>query len=199
MKQGSAEWFQERCGKATASRFADILSKVKSGESAGRRNYRAQLVAERLTGVPAETYTNAIMQRGTDLEPEARAAYEDRTGLIVVEIAFVEHSELAAGASPDGLVDDDGGVEIKCPNTATHIDYLLNGMGTDYTPQIQGAMWLTGRKYWDFVSYDDRMPERHRLYTQRVMRDEAFIGNLEVEVRKFLIEVDETIRKLENL
>lgn len=197
MKQGSEEWFAARCGKATASRFSDILATVKSGEAAGRRNYRAQLVAERLTGVPAESFTSAAMQFGIDNEPLARAAYEAHTGRLVAEVGFIEHPELAAGASPDGHVDDDGGVEIKVPNTATHIDHLLNGMPNDHIPQIQGQMWITNRGWWDFVSFDPRMPERHQIYVQRLMRDDAYIARLENEVRKFLAEVDELINKLE--
>ena len=197
MIQGSPEWFAARCGRATASRFADVLAKIKSGEAAGRRNYKAQLVAERLTGVPAESYTNAAMTWGTDNEPFARAAYEAQTGNLVEQIAFIPHAELMAGASPDGLIDADGGIEIKCPNTATHIDALLKGMPADHIPQIQGCMWLSGRQWWDFVSFDPRMPERLQLYVQRVPRDEAYITQLAAEVIVFLKEVDLLVIELE--
>lgn len=197
MMQLSPEWFAARCGRATASRFADVLSKIKTGEAASRRNYKAQLVCERLTGVPAESYTNAAMQWGIDTEPQGREAYEALTGNIVEQVAFVPHPLLMAGASPDGLIDADGGLEIKCPNTAQHIDALLNGMPPEHIPQIQGGMWLTGRKWWDFVSFDPRMPERLQLYVQRIPRSDTYIALLEAEVRAFLGEVDELVAELE--
>lgn len=197
MKQGTPEWLAARCGLATASRFSDVLATIKSGEAASRRNYRAQIIAERLTGVPADSYQSVEMKWGTEQEPFSRIAYEARTGNVVIEVAFVQHPTIAAGASPDGFVDDDGQVEIKCPNTATHIDTLLKGMSPDHVPQIQGNLWMSGRKWLDFISYDPRMPERMQLYIQRVPRDDAYIAKLEAEVRKFLLEVDKTIADLE--
>ncbi len=199
MKQGSAEWYAERCGRATASRYSDVLATIKSGEAATRRNYRAQLIAERLTGIPAEGFQSAEMRWGTEQEPYARIAYEARTGNIVEQIAFVRHPDptLLAGASPDGFVGQDGQVEIKCPNTATHIDTLLKGMSPDHVPQLQGNLWMSGRRWIDFVSYDPRLPERMQLYILRVRRDDVYIANLEREVRKFLIEVNVTIADLE--
>lgn len=199
MMQQSAEWFAARCGRATASRFDDVMAKIKTGEAAGRRNYRAQLVCERLTGIPAESYTNAAMQWGIDTEPQARAAYEALTGNMVQEVAFVPHPELMAGASPDGLIDLDGGLEIKCPNTAQHIEALLKGMPPEHIPQIQGGLWLTGRKWWHFVSFDPRMPEKLQLYIQKIERDSHYIAALELEVRRFLGEVDELVRQLERI
>lgn len=196
MIQGSPEWLAARCGRATASRFADVLATIKTGEAAARRNYKAQLVCERLTGIVAESFTNAAMQWGTETEPLARAAYEEQTGNLVEQVAFITHSELMAGASPDGLIDLDGGLEIKCPNTATHIDTLLKGMPADHMPQIQGCMWITGRKWWDFVSYDPRLPERLQTHIQRITRDDAYITNLAAEVTVFLTEVDNLIVKL---
>lgn len=197
LRQGTDDWRLARCGRATASRFSDILATLKSGgESASRRNYRADLVVERLTGVPADGFVSAEMRFGTENEPYARIALE-ATGIIVRQVGFVAHPELMAGASPDGVVDDDGLVEIKVPNTATHIDTILKGMTPDHVAQIQGQMWITGRAYCQFVSYDPRMPERMQLYVQRVPRDEKYIENLEKEVRKFLAEVDEVIAKLE--
>lgn len=195
--QGSDEWFAERCGFATASRFKDVLAKVKSGEAAGRRNYRAQLVCERLTGRPAESYTNAAMEWGTATEPVARMAYEARTGNIVIETGFIKHDLIPAGASPDGLVGDDGMTEFKCPNTATHIDTLLKGMSPDHMPQVQGQMWITGRQWVDFVSFDPRLPERMQLHIQRIERDAEYIKTLEAEVIAFLSEVFDTIEQLE--
>lgn len=196
MKQGSPEWLQARCGRATASCFSDVLASIKSGEAAVRRNYRAQLIAERLTGIPADTYQSAEMKWGTEQEPFARIAYET-LGNVVREVGFIKHPEMEAGASPDGLIGQDGMVEIKCPNTATHIDALLKGMGPDHIPQIQGQMWIAGRRWVDFVSYDPRMPERMQLYVQRIERDEKYIERLEAEVVKFLSEVDKTIADLE--
>lgn len=195
MQQGTQEWFQARCGLATASRFKDILATIKSGEAASRRNYRAQLVCERLTGVIQDAYQNEAMRWGTDNEPFARIAYE-ASGNIVQEIGFIKHETLMAGASPDGFVGDDGAVEIKCPNTATHIDTLLNGMPTDHIPQVQGQMWITGRAWIDFISYDPRLPENMQLHVQRIERNEEYIKTLEKEVTKFLAEVDQTIEQL---
>lgn len=197
MLQQSPEWFAARCGRATASRFADVMAKIKTGEAAGRRNYKAQLVAERLTGVPAESYTNAAMQWGVDTEPQARAAYEAFSGNIVEQVAFITHPEIMAGASPDGLIDGDGGLECKCPNTAAHIDALLKGMPPEHIPQIQGGMWLTGRQWWDFVSFDPRMPERLQLYVQRIPRDQKYIDALAPEVHGFLKEVEALVAELE--
>lgn len=199
MIQGSPEWFAARCGLATASRFGDVLAKIKSGESAGRRNYRAQLVCERLTGVPSESYSNAAMEWGTKTEPYARMAYEALKGVMVHEAGFIRHESLAAGASPDGLIDDDGGIEIKCPQTATHIDTLLKGMPVEHLPQIHGTLWITGRQWWDFASFDPRLPERLQLYVERVYRNESYIKAMEAEITKFLGEVDELIAKLEKL
>jgi len=164
MEQGSIEWFQERAGKATASRFKDIIATIKSGEAAVRRNYKAQLVVERLTGVAQETYTNAAMQYGTETEPLARIAYEFRTDNKVSEVGFIQHKELLAGCSPDGLIGTDGGVEIKCPfQSAVHIETLLNGMPKEHMAQIQGTLWITGRSWWDFVSFDPRLPAHLQL------------------------------------
>lgn len=197
MKQGSPEWLAARCGLATASCFADILATIKSGEAATRRNYRAQVIAERLTGVPIESYQSSEMKFGIEHEPFARIAYEARTGNVVQQVAFVKHPEIAAGCSPDGTIGNDGLIEIKVPNTATHIDTLLKGMTPDHLPQIQGQLWLSFRAWTDFVSYDPRMPERMQLYVQRVKRDDEYIGRLEKEVRKFLAEVDKVIEELE--
>ena len=195
--QQSDEWFKQRIGKATGSRFKDIIAKIKSGEAAARRNYRAQLVLERLTGSREETYTNAAMQWGNDNEPLARVAYEAKTGLVVVEVDFINHESLMAGVSPDGLVDDEGGIEIKCPyQSAIHLETLKNGMPDEHMAQVQGAMWITGRKWWDFISYDPRFPDAIQLYVQRVERDEKYIGDLEREVIKFLSEVDAELEQI---
>lgn len=197
MIQGSPEWFAARCGRATASCFSDVLATIKTGEAAARRNYKAQLVCERMTGIVAESYTNAAMAWGVENEPFARSAYEAMTGNLVEQVAFISHSELMTGASPDGLIDTDGGLEIKCPNTASHIDALLKGMPSEHMAQIQGCMWLANRDWWDFVSYDPRLPEKLQLYVQRIPRDEEYIIKLALAVKAFLGEVDALIQQLE--
>jgi YqaJ-like viral recombinase domain len=200
MIQGSPEWFAARCGRCTASRFADVLATIRSGgEAAGRRNYKAELVCERLTGIPVATFESAEMRFGREQEPYARIAYEARTGLTVLQCGFLEHADILAGASPDGLIGFEGGLEIKCPHTATHIDTLLRGMAPEHMAQIQGGMWISARQWWDFVSYDSRMPERFQLYIRRVQRDQKYIDALEVQVRKFLNEVETMLHELEAL
>jgi putative phage-type endonuclease len=198
MDQRSAEWMRIRLGKATASRVSDIIARTKSGYSASRANYAAQLVCERLTGVQAETYTNAAMQWGCDNEDAAREAYEFAQAVTAEQVGFVDHPMVSmAGASPDGLVGDDGLIEIKCPNTATHIETLLTGSIADkYIVQMQWQLGCTNRKWCDFVSYDPRLSEEKRLFVKRVHRDDARIAELEAEVGKFLAEVEDTIARL---
>jgi putative phage-type endonuclease len=190
-EQGSDAWKLERLGKATASRVADLIAKTKTGWGASRANYAAQLIAERLTGVPQETYSNAAMQWGTATEPEAVAAYEFYRDVMVERVGFVPHPRIdMAGCSPDGLVGNDGLVECKCPLTKTHIETLLSGkVPPDYTPQIQFQMACTGRAWCDFVSFDPRMPEEMRLFIGRVERDDKYIAELEQMVGDFLAEV----------
>jgi putative phage-type endonuclease len=198
MDQGSESWFQVRIGKVTASRVADVIAKTKTGYSASRDNYMAQLVCERLTGQKGESFTNAAMQHGTDTEPLARAAYEALKDVLVDEVGFVPHPTIEmAGASPDGMVGDDGLIEIKCPNTATHIDTLLSQtVPGKYNTQMQFQMACTGRKWCDFVSFDNRLPEELQLFVMRVPRDEVFIRLIEAEIVQFLAELDDKINKL---
>lgn len=198
VEQGSPDWLAMRCGKVTASRIADMMSKTKTGWGASRANYRAQLVAERLTGVVAESYTNAAMAWGTAMEAEARAAYSFYCDADVVPIDFVVHPEIdMSGCSPDGLVGEHGLVEIKCPNTATHIETLLGGcIPGKYRTQMLWQMACTGRSWCDFVSFDPRMPEDMRLFVQRLGRDDGTIAEMATEVRRFLAEVDETVAQL---
>lgn len=191
--QGSEAWRLDRNGRATASRFKDVQAKLKSGkgEAATRSSYRMELVVERLTGTPQEGYTNKAMEWGTQNEDAAREAAMDKTGLWIVQTGFIPHAELMAGASPDGLIEQDGGCEIKCPfNSVVHVETLRNGMPPEHVAQVQGNMWITGRQYWLFVSYDPRMPEHLRLHCERIERDEKYIAELEAEVRAFLGEVD---------
>lgn len=196
--QRTAQWFAARLGKATASKVADIVAKTKSGPSSSRKNYAAQLVAERLTGVPAETFTNGAMQWGTDTEAEARDAYRVHSLYEVRECGFVDHPTIAmAGASPDGLIDDDGLLELKCPNTATHIETLLGKSApSKYVHQMMWQMACTERAWCDFVSYDPRLPDPMRLLVIRLHRDETMIADLELEVVKFLAEVADTVTQL---
>jgi putative phage-type endonuclease len=199
--QRTDDWYAARCGKATASRFKDAIAALKSGAPAqAQRDYLTELVVERLTQQPVQRYATAAMQWGTEQEPAARAAYERVTGTSVEETGFIAHDTLMAGCSPDGLVDWDGLVEIKCPwNTAVHIETLLNGMPTEHIPQLQGQMWITGRQWCDFVSYDPRMPEPLQLHVQRIQRDEAFIADLERRVSSFLQEVGTQVEALRRL
>ena len=198
MDQGSEAWFQVRIGKVTASRVADIIAKTKSGYSTSRDNYMAQLVCERLTNQKAESFTNAAMQHGTETEPLARAAYEALKDVLVDEVGFVPHPSIKmAGASPDGLVGDDGLLEIKCPNTATHIDTLLSeSVPTKYFTQMQFQMACTGREWCDFVSFDNRLPEELQLFVKRVPRDDVYIRLIEAEIVQFIAELDDKINKL---
>src|SRR5690349_24823793 len=187
-EQGSQEWLQERCGKVTASRIADLMARTKTGWGASRANYASQLICERLTGCITPSFTNAAMIHGTETEPEARRAYEFFVDRDVQQVGFVPHPTIEmAGASPDGFVGDDGLLELKCPNTATHIGTLLLGVIPDkYVKQMHFQMACTGRKWCDFASYDNRLPERMRLYVKRVNRDDALVAEIEAEVVKFL-------------
>lgn len=196
--QGTPEWFAARCGKVTASRVADVIAKTKTGYSASRANYMAELIAERLTGETAPSFSNAAMQWGTDTEPKARAAYSFIADVDVEEVGFIEHPSLGmAGASPDGLVGDVGLVEIKCPNTATHLDTLLGqSVPAKYVTQMQWQMACTGRAWCDFASYDPRLPEPMQLFVQRVHADRDEIARLEAEVSSFLAELDGKVTAL---
>jgi len=199
--QRSDDWYAARCGKATASRFRDVMARLKNGApAADRQKYLTELVVERLTGQPVPSYENAAMRWGTEQEAAARAAYEQRTGVAVEETGVICHDVLMAGCSPDGLVDWDGLIEIKCPfNTGVHIDTLFSGMPAEHTVQVQGQMWITGRQWCDFVSYDPRMPAELQLYVQRINRDPAFIADLERQVTEFLAEVGAQVEALRRL
>ena len=196
--QGTEEWFAQRLGKVTASRVADVVAKTKSGYSTSRENYMVELALERIKGVREESYTNSAMQWGTDNEPLARAAYEALTGAFVVETGMVDHPRIQmTGASPDGLLGDDGLLEIKCPNSATHVRTLRSRKPDGkYITQMAWQMACTGRKWCDFVSYDPRMPEGLKLFVTRIERDDALIKSLEYEVEVFLGEVSEMVNEL---
>jgi putative phage-type endonuclease len=197
IEQGTPEWHQLRLGKVTASRVSDVMAKIKTGESASRKNYRAELVVQRLTGLPSESFTNAAMEWGTATEPMARIAYEIAKEVLVEQVGFIEHPTIAMfGCSPDGLVHD-GMIEIKCPNSATHIEYLTdNKAPAKYINQMQCQMAVTGRKWCDFVSFDPRLPEDLQLFVVRVERDQKYIDSMEVEVVEFLTEVEGMVNQL---
>lgn len=196
--QGSPEWFAARCGKVTASRVADVIAKTKSGPSASRATYMGQLIAERLTQTVTPSFTNDAMRHGTETEPEARSAYVFRADVDVAEVGFIDHPAIVnTGASPDGLVGNDGMVEIKCPNTATHIETLLGqSVPAKYVTQMQWQMACAERAWCDFVSYDPRMPANMALFVQRVERDDTFIKATEAEVLAFLRELEEKVAAL---
>jgi hypothetical protein len=185
-----------RCGRATASEFSAVLAKGKEGVT--RRKYLRRLVAERLTGKPAETYSGRHTERGQQQEPWARIAYEAQTGALVEEVGFIPHVDgLMAGCSPDGLVGDDGGAEFKSVIPTVQLDTLLReGMPPEHKAQVQGNLWITGRAWWDFVSYCPDMPAHLRLCVYRVEPDEDYIENLAAEVCNFLAEVDMLEAKL---
>ena len=197
MEQRTEEWFAARLGKVTASRVADVIAKTKSGYSASRDNYMAQLICERLTGQQGESFTNAAMQWGTETEPLARSAYEAHAEM-VEEVGFVQHPRIEmAGASPDGLVGLFGMLEVKCPNTATHIDTLINStVPTKYITQMQWQMRCCDKQWCDFVSFDPRLPLDLQLFIKRVEYDAEYVAMLEKEVNQFLDELVNKIKKL---
>lgn len=199
MNQGSEEWFEARLGKVTASKIATVMAAGRDGKpSATRAAYEAQLIAERLTGQPSEAFQNDAMRHGTETEAQARASYTFWTGRDVSEVGFIPHPDIAmAGASPDGLVGDDGLVEIKCPNTATHIATLLRRTApAEYLKQMQFQMACTGRAWCDFVSFDPRLPDDLQMIVIHVPRDAEMIAEIEAAVISFLAELDAKIAAL---
>lgn len=199
MEQRTAEWHQARLGRLTASRVADMMAKTRNGWGASRTNYAWELAIERLTGQPASSFCSAPMQWGIDQEDAARAAYQIHALCTVEEIGFVQHPKLFAGASPDGLIGENGMLEIKCPNSATHGETLLNGTIADkYLKQMQFQMACTGREWCDFASFDPRFPEHMQLWVQRVERDDKAIAEIEECAAEFLAEVESTVAALRN-
>ena len=201
MEQRTEEWFAARIGKVTASRVADVIAKTKSGYSASRDNYMAQLICERLTGQQGESFTNAAMTWGTETEPLARSAFEAYADVMVEEVGFVPHPRIRdSGASPDGLVGAEGMLEIKCPNTATHIDTLLTQtVPSKYITQMQWQMACCERQWCEFVSFDPRLPQDLQLFVKRVEFNQTYVAMLEEEVINFLEELEIKVAKLTNL
>jgi putative phage-type endonuclease len=200
MEQRTPEWFAKRLGKVTASRIADLMAKTKTGPGASRANYLAQLVTERLTGTPTEGFQSPAMTWGIEQEAAARAAYSARTGVLVDEVDFVDHPTMQAGASPDGLVGEDGLIEIKCPNTSTMLEYLEDRtIPTKYRLQMQWQLAVTGRDWCDFVAFDPRLPEHLQLLVIREPRNTDLVVEITHEVNRFLAEVERKVAFLKEL
>ena len=198
MEQGSQEWLAARAGSLGASQVADAIARTKSGWGASRASVMASLITERLTGKPAETYTNAAMAWGTQTEPDARAAYEFMRDVDVELVGIVKHPRIIGShASPDGLVGDNGLIEIKCPSSSTHIETLLTGaIPGKYMTQMMWQMACTGREFCDHVSFDPRLPTSMQLWIKRVERDPRAISELEEQVQEFLAELDAKVKAL---
>ena len=204
IEQRTDEWFQQRLGKVTASRISDVIAKTKTGVSTSRQNYLVQLVSERLTGKKGDSFVNQAMLDGIEREGAARAIYMLNRDVSVTEVGFFDHPVIKnSGASPDGAVnaEEDGKyaglIEIKCPIETTHTNTLMSkSVPSKYIPQMQWQLACTGAKWVDFVSYNPNFPEELQLFVARVDRDDAYIGELEAEVIKFLDEVEQTIIKL---
>jgi predicted phage-related endonuclease len=194
-EQRTPAWFEARLGRLTGSRAADMLATIKTGEAAARRDLRIQLVCERLTGqVQEDAFVNDAMRRGIACEPLAFRAYEALTGHVARTVGFIQHDAHMAGCSPDGLVDDDGVLELKCPKSATHLKYLRSGvLPSEYRPQIVHSLWVTGAAYADFVSFDDRFPVGMRVVHVRVPRDEKEVAEYEKTALAFLAEVQREV------
>ena len=197
--QRSTEWFAARAGRLTGSMASDMLATIKSGEAAARRDYRLQLALERLTGNIEQMKPNEYMQWGIDCEPEARAAYESRTGVLVRETGFLSHDTELAGCSLDGDIDEFTGIlEIKCPKSATHIEYLRGGkLPSKYAPQVTHNLWVTGAEWCDFVSYDPRLPSGLDFFIVRVLASDLDLDGYEEKAIAFLAEVDALTSELE--
>ena len=196
-EQRTAEWFAERLGKVGCSRLSDVLA---GDKTAARCNYMAELICERLTGERTESFTTDAMQWGIDTEPLAKEAYMIETWNMVEEHGGKEHEEIPHfRGSPDGLILPDGGVEIKCPKTATHLDTLMHGtVKKEYIYQITGYVSIYHAAWWDFVSYDPRL-KGHELFIKRFLREELPVQEVETGVKRFLEELDEMMKKLEGM
>jgi putative phage-type endonuclease len=198
--QGSDEWRAARAGVCTASRFSDVMAKIKTGEAADRRNYRTDRVIEQLTGRPLESFTTGAMKQGIEREPQARLAFEEETGLVVREVGFYRHDELRAGASPDGICSDGYGLEIKCPERSAHLRYIQSeGIPPEYRWQVIGQMWICELPAVHFVSWNPDFPEPLQLLVRRVTRDEIAVKSLALEVAMFMAEVEQEAERLRNL
>lgn len=199
MEQGSPEWHQTRVGKITASKMAALMARTKSGPAASRKNMIAQLAIERLTGQEVENFKNDSMRHGNETEPMARMEYEMQTGNTVTQIAFVDHPEIQmVGCSPDGLVGDDGLVEIKCPTAMDrHMKTIMKeDFGSEYRWQRQHQLFVTGRDWVDAVSYDKRYPPHLQLSTKRFFKNAEDHERIAAEIVKANMEIDEIVASL---
>jgi len=198
VEQGSLAWKEVRCGIVTASRFADVMDFTKKGDGADRKKYRSELICEILTGIPYPRYESAEMRWGKEQEPFARAAYELQNDVLVETPGFVMHpSILRFGGSPDGFVGEDGMIQIKCPNTTTHLNWMLAGtIPIEHAPQMAAEMSAYGRDWCDFVSFDPRLPEHLQLFVRRWERNERIIAGVEKEVVSFNAEIDQVLAAL---
>lgn len=196
--QRTDEWFAARLGKVTASRIADLRKKTQKGWAASRAAYMADLIAERLSGEHIPGGTGAARRWGQEIEPEAKRAYEFYRDAEIEEVGFLPHPTIAdAGASPDGLVGENGLVEFKCPTVITHLETLeTDAIAPEYIQQMQWQMACTGRQWCDFASYDPRYPESMKLYVQRVKRDDELIAEIETDVIAFLGELTTRVSSL---
>lgn len=197
LEQRSHDWLQARCGYPSGSGFKHLMAKTAKGlPTAARNTYLWEKVTERISGQPVQHFVTHAMQWGIDQEEFAREAYETRTGRTVASMGFVRHPTLVCGCSPDGVVDMEGLLEIKCPSTVTHLQTINNGMDSDHMAQLQGGMWILNLQWADFVSYDSRLPEPYQLYIQRVPRDNDYIARLEAEVIGFLSDLETTLKNI---
>lgn len=201
-EQGSAEWLTSRIGHCTGSRFDDVIKKTQAGKpSASRVTYMLETVTERILNRPSDYWFSNAMQYGLDNEPLARMAYESQTGVMLAVPGFIHHKTIKwCGVSADGLVGDDGTIEIKCPyNPRNSIETRLHGMPSEHMAQVQGGLWVLNRQWSDFISYDPRMPDGLQLYVQRIERDDEYIAKLAAAVVQFLCEVDEMVQRLQGM
>ena len=201
MEQYSAEWWAARCGKVTASRIGDLMARTKKGWGAARGHYLAEKVAERITGKPRDRRKVASLDHRLELEPDARAAYEFYSDNVVELAGFIEHPRIPdAGASPDGLIRPNGGLEIKCPDEEAHIQILTaQAIDSDYLYQMQFNIACANADWWDFASFNPNMPEELKLYVRRVERDDDMIGDIENSVIEFLAEVELKVSQVRGL
>lgn len=190
LSQSSDEWLYEHSIRCTASRFKDVMKGAKGKFLAARQKYAIEIAAVRLTGVIKQLNGIAAIEHGIEYENEARNTYEFISGNTVEQSGLITLPENdMVGCSPDGLIDDDGGVEIKCFDTKRHIEIVFNGLPKEVIPQVQGCMWVTGRKWWDFVSYDPRIQGSKNIYIQRIERNDKYIKSLSEDVLSFVDEV----------
>lgn len=201
--QQNEEWRKLRLGCATGSGFADVLAEGKGkAEAVTRRNYRVRLALEIITGVPEENgFTSQAIKTGIEREPIARARFEEASGLLVEEVSFVKLDNRPVGCSPDGLIGDDGGLEVKCCTKAVHLDYLglTDKPPSEYIAQVQGCMLVTGRSHWWFAAFNPDFPPELQLHYFRVERDDLYIKRLDDALWRFAYDVQQTVKEINDM